>query len=101
MAELQILDHADQDLDELLDYLEREAGDAVVEALVSSFKTQFQVLCTFPRIGAPRPRLGHRMRLWQVDSYNVYYELNEDLDRVVIFRILHSRRNIKRSMLKR
>jgi len=57
-------------------------------------------LADYPQSGAPRPRLGKRIRICVISPYIIFYEHLEDDDTVTIMRIAHGRREITRNFLK-
>ena len=63
MAQLIVAPHAQADLDDILDYLTREAGDPVARRYGDSFRGAFAFLTEFPRTGAPRPNFGATPRI--------------------------------------
>ena len=89
---------AGRDLDDILDYLEVEAGKAVAERYVLSFRSSIARLSEFPFVGAARPELGPAIRHWVVDPYLVLYDVDDTS--VSILRIIHGKRRITPDSLK-
>ena len=52
-----------------------------------------------PAIGAARPKLGARIRIWPIPPYVPIYALGEDI--VQILRILHAKRKITRKAVQK
>jgi toxin ParE1/3/4 len=92
MAQLIVAPQAQVDLDDILDYLTREAGDPVACRYGESFRGAFAFLTEFPRTGAPRPNFGATMRIKTIWPYVYHYSADNDTVRLI--RILHGRRNI-------
>jgi toxin ParE1/3/4 len=81
-------------------YLLEKAGPATAEKYQRSFENLKDLLASFPEHGAPRSRLGARVRLNVIDPYNVYSIYDEPAETVHILRILHGRRRITRTMMR-
>ncbi|MGH2398054.1 MAG: type II toxin-antitoxin system RelE/ParE family toxin [bacterium] len=94
MAQLIVAPQAQADLDNILDYLTREAGEPAACRYGDSFRAAFAFLTEFPRAGAPRPNFGATMRIKMVWPYVIFYRYSADKDIVCLIRILHGRRNI-------
>jgi len=94
---LLILPRAEQDLNELAEYIARDNLDAAL-GLYTAADLAFRRLVEMPDIGAKReylnPRLAH-LRMWPLPHYPnvlVFYETQNDDIRIV--RILHASRDI-------
>lgn len=101
MARLIVAPQAQADLDDILDYLTREAGDRVARRYGDSFRRAFAFLTEFPRTGAPRPNFGSTMRIKTVWPYVIFYRYSAADDTVRLIRILHGRRNITTKLFPR
>jgi toxin ParE1/3/4 len=99
MATLVVAPAARVDVATILDGLERDVSERVALTYAEAFKAAFEHLADFPRTGAPRPKLGHDMRIWTVDPYVFYYRYTAVDDVVLIVRVLHGRRNVTRKFL--
>jgi toxin ParE1/3/4 len=99
VARVHIVDAAEADKSEILDYLFHEAGIAVAETYAQKVARLFDDLALHPESGAPRSRLGKGIRLRLIDPYNVYTRYDAATDTVRILRILHGRRKITRGMM--
>lgn len=101
MARIVISALADADTDEILSYLEREAGRATALKYERSFDRLYDRLANFPESGAPRPALGFNIRVGIVPPYIVFYRHVAADDIAAIIRILHGSRQITRKLLSR
>ncbi len=90
---------ARQDRDDILLYLEREAGSAVAEKYALKFRDVIKRLQDYPEIGSPRPVLGPTSRAAVVAPYLVIYDYESNLNTVTVLRILHGKRKIARDMV--
>jgi plasmid stabilization system protein ParE len=82
------------DLEAIGDYLEREAGAQVAEALVRRIRTVSRDLLTHPQafpIWQVRPDLGLRRRV--VGRYLIFYRVVGDV--IELARIVHGARDIE------
>jgi toxin ParE1/3/4 len=94
MVRLVVSPEASADIDEILDWLEREAGRAVALRYAERFGAAFGHLVAFPEIGARRRKLHADMRIWAVVPYVIFYQFVTDTETVTVVRILHGRRDI-------
>jgi plasmid stabilization system protein ParE len=94
MARLIVSPEASADVDEILDWLEREAGTAVALRYAERFRAAFGHLMAFPEIGARRPKFHADMRIWAVAPYVIFYQFDDDTETISVLRILHGRRDI-------
>lgn len=101
MARVLVSPHALTDQDDILRYLTREAGLPTAEKYHAAFDDLLSRLAEFPGIGAPRPGLGHSIRIWTIDPYVIIYEGDQDSDTVIIHRVVHGRRDIRPDLIKR
>jgi toxin ParE1/3/4 len=58
-------------------------------------------LASFPDSGAPRPKIGPKIRIGVVAPYIVSYRHSENDNAVIVFRIVRGRREITGKMLRR
>lgn len=89
------------DTDDILDYLERLAGSRVAENYGHRFRATIDRLVQFPQSGAPRPALGQNARIAIVSPYILIYDYTAEDETVVLLRVLHERRNITRTLVRR
>jgi plasmid stabilization system protein ParE len=85
---------AQRDLNEILDFLEREAGREIALQYSIKFEKAFDRLETRPALGSPRPTLGDHTRAIGVHPYVVFYDFDPNVPVPMVLRILHARRNI-------
>jgi plasmid stabilization system protein ParE len=85
---------AQVDLDEILDYLELEAGRATALKYALAFDASLERLDSHPAIGTPRPDLGARVRMIVVSPYLLFYENAPEA-------VVDGRRDISRDLLTR
>ena len=90
---------AENDLDGILDDLERDAGRRTAQRVAREFRAAIALLADFPDRGASRPAFGKDIRMIRVAPYLVLYEGTPDGDAVQIIRILHGSRKITPAMI--
>src|ERR1700722_19999344 len=78
----------------IFDYLYAKAGKSTVLKYRAAFKALYEHLANFPDNGAPRPKVGWRIRIGIVTPYIVIYRHTEADDIVRVLRIVHGRRRI-------
>jgi toxin ParE1/3/4 len=88
---------ADSDFDNILTYLQQQAGERVAVDFGRRFDLTLRRLAQFPRSGSPRPALGAIARVARVSPYLPIYDYDGEDEAVILLRILHERRNITRS----
>jgi len=101
MTRLVVSADAEADLDEILDYLEREAGARVAENYGRKFRLCLERHVEFPGIGPRRPALGADTRIGIVRPYILIYDYSDTIDTLTLLRIIHGKRNITRQLVKR
>jgi toxin ParE1/3/4 len=100
MTRLVVTEDADADLEEILNYLEREAGPRVAEAYGHKFSLCLARLVDFPGLGTRRPALGADTRVGIVRPYILIYEYTSADDTLTLLRIIHGKRNITRRLIR-
>jgi toxin ParE1/3/4 len=100
MPRLVVSPEASGDIDDILVWLEREAGKAVALRYAERFRAAFSQLMAFPDIGARRPKLHAAMRIWAIAPYVVFYRSSPDSETVTVLRILHGRRDVSERLLR-
>ncbi len=100
MTRLVVTEDADADLEEILNYLEREAGPRVAEAYGHKIGACLARLVEFPGIGARRPALGASTRIGIVRPYILIYDYTAADDTLTLLRIVHGKRNITRRLIR-
>jgi len=88
------------DTSDVIKDLANKAGHGVAVAYAAFFARVNERLAEFPDSGARRPILGPRVRICVVSPYIVIYEHMEADDTVVVLRIVHGRRKIRRKFLR-
>jgi toxin ParE1/3/4 len=100
MANLVVTDDADADLEEILSYLEREAGSRVAETYGRKIGECLTNLVAFPGIGTLRPALGPDTRIGIVRPYILIYDYAAVTDTLTLLRIVHGKRNITAQLIR-
>lgn len=87
MTRLVVTEDADADIEEVLAYLEREAGPRVAEDYGRKFGACLARLVEFPGIGTRRPTLGADTRIGIVRPYILIYDYVSAADTLTLLRI--------------
>ena len=82
-----------KDLEDLYDYIADDNPAAALQVLIE-MEEGFELLAERPMLGVKRPEYGHRMRMWPIGEYLIFYRPMNDGVRVA--RVLHSKRKIRR-----
>lgn len=101
MTSLVIADVASDDIDTIIDYLEREAGRATAAAYAERFTAEIERIADFPGHGTLRPALGPDTRVSLVYPYLVIYDYTASLDQATLLRVLHGKREITERLMQR
>jgi plasmid stabilization system protein ParE len=101
MTRLVVTADAEADLNEILDYLKREATALVAEEYGRKFRLCIERLVEFPGIGSPRPAFGANARIGIVPPYILVYDYVGADDTLTLLRIVHGKRNITRRLVRR
>ena len=94
-----VLRAAARDIDNILDYLEIEAGAPTALRYAALFDRQLDFLASYPGSGPRRPALGANTRIAVVSPYVMIYDYDPSNDVVVVLRVIHGRRNVTRKLL--
>lgn len=96
MSRYVLTTQAQEDLQEIRDYLLKEAGFRVTRHVLASFVAAFHALVRTPGQGHRREDLSSReeLRFWNVFSYLIVYRI--DKRPLTVIAILHSKRNLGR-----
>ena len=101
MTRLLVTPEAEADINDILDYLHREAGARVAASYGRKFATLIERLVESPGIGAPRPALGPHARIGIIQPYLLIYDFTAVDDTLTLLRVVHGRRNITRRLIPR
>jgi len=83
---------ARQDRNDILRYLEREAGAPIAEKYALRFRDTIKRLQDYPEIGSLQPALGAIARVAIIAPYLLIYDYASSSDKVTVLRILHGKR---------
>ena len=98
MAEIKFSPAARTDLKELGRFSKRGFGTTVAEKYLLGLDQVFDRLASHPHSGEARPKLGSGVRRLSHRSHRIFYEVEGEV--VLILRIFHQARDVKRSLLK-
>ncbi len=101
MAHVVFTDSADADSAVIYADLNAKAGKRTALKYRGLFKGLYEHLAIFPESGAPRPKIGVRIRIGVVAPYIILYRYSEADNTVIVLRIVHGRRKITGKMLQR
>ena len=99
MTRVVVTEPAKRDIRNILSDLSERASYRIAASYAEEFKAVYRRLGEFPAIGPPRAKLGPNCRITIVLPYLVVYDYAND--EVTVLRVLHGRRNITRSLLRR
>ena len=100
MARVIISDLADVDSEDIITYLNDEAGRTTAAKYSHLFDDAYERLADYPESGSPKPQLGREARQCIIDPYVMIYDYAPVDDTVVILRILHGSRRITPRLLR-
>ena len=98
MAEVRFSPKARADLAEIDDYSTDTFGDEVAASYARGFNDIWDRLERHPEFGATQPMLGRKVRSIPHRSHRIFYEIDREV--VLVLRIFHHARDVKRSLLK-
>ena len=98
MPEVRFSPRARADLAEIDDYGTDAFGDEVAADYSRGFNDVWDRLERHPGIGAREPKLGRLVRCVVHRRHRIFYEIDGEV--VLILRIFHHARDVKRSLLK-
>lgn len=101
MTRLDVTAQAEADIDNILTYLEREAGRATAAAYAERFAQAIERILAFPGHGPRRPALGPDTRIAVVYPYLLIYDFVEPADAATLLRVLHGKREITERLMRR
>ncbi len=83
---------ADQDIDEIFEYTEKEFGFDQAVKYVSEFESAFQLITEFPESGKKRNEIKKGLRSFPISSHIIFYRIFKNKIRIV--RVLHGIRDL-------
>jgi len=92
---LSVTQEAEQDLDQIEDYIGKDSPSAAVR-FVQRLTDRFAQLAEYPGIGRERIEYGRGLRSITEGDYVIIYRLTQRT--LEILRVLHGRRDIKRAL---
>lgn len=98
MAEVRFSPKSRTDLAEIDEYGAEAFGDEVAAKYSRGFDEAFELLARHPQIGSERQRLGAHVRTLSYKRHRIFFEVDGEV--VLILRIFHHARDVKRSLLK-
>ena len=98
MAEIKFSPAARTDLKAIGRFSKREFGTTVAEKYLLGLDQVFDRLASHPHSGEAQPKLGSGVRRSSHRSHRIFYEFDGEV--VLILRIFHHARDVKRSLLK-
>ena len=98
MANLRLSPTAESDLEEIDGFGADAFGKAIADEYSRGFREVFDLLRRHPKIGLRQPELGHLVRSTRHRRHRIYYEVEGEV--VLILRIFHHARDVKRSLLR-
>jgi toxin ParE1/3/4 len=101
MTRLLVTAEAEAVVNDILDYLRKEAGAPIAASYGRKFAAIIERLVESPGIGAPRPALGRDARIGIVPPYVLIYEFTATDDTLTLLRVVHGKRNITRRLITR
>jgi toxin ParE1/3/4 len=89
-------ERAHQDLEDILNYYDCQAGVGVATDFIREFSLAHTQVSKYPKIGSTRlceKANPPNLRVWSLKKYphQIFYRI--ETDRVDVWRVLHSRRN--------
>lgn len=99
MKRVVVSERADDDLFDILGGLAESAGWSVAQAYGERILRVYELIAERPEIFAPRRKLGRFVRAAVVRPYLIFYSYEPGENVINIVRVLHGRRDIKRSLL--
>ena len=96
MAHVRISPAAQADFDSIVDELAIVKGATVATRHAAAFRRFMNQLVDNPGLGAPRRKLGARIRMLIVSPYLIFYEGTPKAKSVTVLRIRHGSRRITR-----
>ena len=98
MAEIRFSPAARADLKDIGRFSRREFGKTVADKYLLGLDQVFDRVALHPHFGEAQPKLGKGVRRSSHRSHRIFYEVEGDV--VLILRIFHHARDVKRGLLK-
>lgn len=96
MYRITFLDSSKLDIHEIVSYIRNNSSDSSALKFIKKIYKESIRISLFPYGGIPftSKKLKNIYRKTRVDKYNIFYIIDENNKEVLIFRVLHHRRNI-------
>lgn len=91
-----ISDPARDDLDEIWDYVAREASLEIADFVIARLYEAMYRAAEQPNLYRRRPEYAGKPRRVNVFSYAIFYDDLQDADGIFVWRIVHARRDLPR-----
>jgi plasmid stabilization system protein ParE len=101
MTRLVVTADADIDARDIISYLRQKASPRVAADYARRFNVTIERLLELPQSGAPRPALGRDTRIAIVQPYLLIYDYVQETNTLTLLRIMHGRRNVTPTLLRR
>ena len=98
MAEIRFSPAARADLKDIGRFSRREFGKMVADKYLLGLDQVFDRVALHPHFGEAQPKLGKGVRRLSHRQHRIFYEVEGDV--VLILRIFHHARDVKRGLLK-
>lgn len=89
---LRLTHKAEADFDDIIDYIDGEAGDDTAQRFADALDAELAKLALLGHGGVSREALSPGLRLTVFGNYSIYFRLTDD--ETIIVRILHGARDI-------
>lgn len=96
MADVQFLNAAVSDLDDIDDFSVALFGEHVAESYMRGFDDAFRQLTHLPNLGRIEPTLGKDIRCLSHRHHRIFYRI--DGSTVIVIRIFHQSRDARRAL---
>lgn len=99
---IRISQDAKHDLKEIYKYIRGDKGNpSAAERIYKEIIRKIQTLEEMPLrhpLFEEEPWLSKGMRFFRIGKYTIFYTLNENINTVLIYRIIYSGRNVKKKL---
>ncbi len=95
-------ERAHQDLEDILNYYDCQAGVVIATDFIREFSLAQRQVSKYPKIGSTRlceKANLFNLRVWSLRKYQHQIFYRVETDRVDVWRVLHSRRNVSNASL--